>query len=94
MKLPDNQHSLSASRILSAVMPVITTPITPLEARGDMFQRAKTQSFIQARSSTVRPLSEATEIHDSDFEDHSSFEDDYSPKSSFESVSAIILCDL
>lgn len=50
-----------------------------------MFQRGKTQSFIDATRSSSRPLSEATEIFDTDFEDESEFEEE-SPKGSFESV--------
>ncbi|KAF2842692.1 hypothetical protein M501DRAFT_965285 [Patellaria atrata CBS 101060] len=44
------------------------TPITPLEPGVEMFQR-KLQPFLAARTSTSRPLSEATEIFDTDFED-------------------------
>jgi len=71
-------------------MQAIMTPITPLEAGGEMFQRGKTPSMFEARTSTARPLSEATEFLDTDFEDGSEFEgeDDYSPKGSFESVGA------
>ena len=53
-----------------------------------MFQRQKTQSFIQPRTSTARPLSEATDAFDTEFED-SDLEDDSVPKASFESVSGI-----
>ncbi|KAK4546160.1 hypothetical protein LTR36_002297 [Oleoguttula mirabilis] len=57
-------------------------PVTPLEAGGEMFQRTKTQSYLEARTSARRPLSGAT---DTDFEDEGSdFEEEYSPKSSFE----------
>lgn len=66
-------------------MPAIMDPITPLEAGGEMFQRGKTQSFLDTRTSAGRPLSSAT---DTDFEDDSSeFEEEYSPKGSFETVS-------
>ncbi|KAK5137668.1 hypothetical protein LTR08_007963 [Meristemomyces frigidus] len=59
--------------------------ITPVEPSGEMLQQAKTRSFREARRSSQRPLSEATEIFDTDFEDDSSdFEEEYSPKSSFE----------
>ncbi|KAK4499911.1 hypothetical protein PRZ48_008097 [Zasmidium cellare] len=63
------------------------TPITPLEAGGEMFQRAKTPSVFDVRASQARPLSqmsEATEIFDTDFEDESDYEG-YSPKPSFDS---------
>lgn len=55
-----------------------------------MFQGPKTQSFLEARTSTARPLSEATEIFDTDFEDDSDFELEASPKRSFDSVSYTI----
>ncbi|OCL07413.1 hypothetical protein AOQ84DRAFT_341889 [Glonium stellatum] len=62
------------------------TPITPLESGVEMFQRGKLQPFFAARTGSARPLSEATEIYDTDFEDDSSeFEEDYSPKYSFNS---------
>ena len=67
-------------------MPAIMTPISPVEAGGEMFQRQKTQSFLQARTSTARPLSEATDVFDTEFED-SDLEDESVPKASFESVS-------
>ena len=65
------------------------TPITPLEARADMFTRAKSTSFFESRASQMRPVSlvsEATEILDTDFEDESDY-GGASPKDSFESVS-------
>lgn len=54
-----------------------------------MFQRGKMQPFFAVRSDKPRPISEATEIFDTEFEDESSeFEEDaQSPKFSFESVS-------
>lgn len=65
-----------------STMPPLT-PRTPLEIGGEMFQRAKTASLLETRSSTVRPVSQVT---DTDFETDSDFEE-YSPKRSFESVS-------
>lgn len=65
------------------------TPITPLEAGGEMFQRMKTASFLDGRTSSMRPVSqvsEATEIFDTDFEDESDY-GGTSAKGSFESVS-------
>lgn len=56
-----------------------------------MSRRAKIQSFAQSRPSTVRPLSQASEVLDTEFEDESELDDDYSPKSSFESVSQVVL---
>jgi len=74
------------------------TPITPLEAGGEMFTRAKTPSLLLPRTSQARPISEATEIFDTDVEDGSEFEESGqsqdeayqppSPKGSFESVCA------
>ncbi|KAI5358899.1 putative PH domain containing protein Boi1/Boi2 [Septoria linicola] len=52
------------------------TPITALEAGGEMFQRMKTMSYLEARTSPMRPVSqvsEATEIFDTDFEDESDY---------------------
>jgi hypothetical protein len=66
-------------------MPVVRSPRTPLERGGEVFQRSKTQSFFEVRPS--RPLSEATDIIDTDFEDESDFDDDSVPKRSFDSVS-------
>jgi hypothetical protein len=76
------------------MIPILTlpqqamTPITPLEPGAEMFMRGRTQSlFFAARSDKPRPISEATEIFDTDFDDDSSeFEED-SPKYSFQSVS-------
>ncbi|KAF2456627.1 hypothetical protein BDY21DRAFT_286899 [Lineolata rhizophorae] len=62
------------------------TPITPLEPGVEMFQSRKYQPLIQPRTTAPRPLSEATEIFDTDLDgdDSSEFEED-SPKYSFES---------
>lgn len=65
------------------------TLITPVEAGGEMFQRMKAAPFLDARASSMRPVSqvsEATEIFDTDFEDESDYGGTYA-KSSFESVS-------
>lgn len=67
------------------------TPRSPMEDGAEMFQSTKTQSFFeQIRSSSVPPP-QTTDEFDTDFEDDSvlgsDFEDDYSPKRSFESVS-------
>ena len=64
-------------------MPAIT-PVSPLEASGDMFLRTKTASMFD-----TRPLSyvtDATEILDTDIEDESDYEP-VSPKDSLQSVS-------
>ncbi|KAK6432870.1 hypothetical protein LTR95_010955 [Oleoguttula sp. CCFEE 5521] len=67
-------------------------PDTPLEAGGEMFSRPKTQSIFLPRSSSARPLSEATEIFDTDLDTDSEFEEEKdqmqsppSPKGSFDS---------
>ncbi|KAF1815871.1 hypothetical protein P152DRAFT_200350 [Eremomyces bilateralis CBS 781.70] len=62
------------------------TPITPLEAGVEMFQRGKPQSvFIPAKERSARPLSECTEIFDTEVEDdQSAFEED-SEQESFQS---------
>lgn len=66
------------------------TPITPLEVGGEMFQRAKTPSFLHGVGIS-RPASQATDAAYTDFEDgDSDFEDD-SLRGSSESVS---LCTL
>ena len=68
------------------------TPITPLESGVEMFQKGKLQPFFAARTGSTRPISEATEIYDTDFEDDSSeFEEDYSHKYSFNSVCLDVL---
>ena len=70
------------------------TPVTPLEAGVEMFQRSKGQQFLNARTSFVRPMSEATEFLDTDEEsevesdEESAFEED-SPRDSFNSVCMI-----
>ncbi|CAK1368293.1 unnamed protein product [Cercospora beticola] len=58
------------------------TPVTPLQAGGDMFQRLKTPSMLEPRP--VSQVSEATEIFDTDFEDESDY-GGTSAKGSFES---------
>jgi hypothetical protein len=60
------------------------TPITPLEAGVEMFQRAKTQSFfssaLTARSSLDRPVSHVSVAY-TDIEDDSSEFEEYSGSS-------------
>lgn len=60
------------------------TPITPLEPGVEMFQRAKTQSFLStaltARSSLERPISHVS-IAYTDIEDDSSEFEEYSGSS-------------
>lgn len=72
-------------------MKPVMTPTTPLEAGVEMFERGQRQSLFAQKAEISRPRSEATEFPETDFEDDddddgSSFEEDYSPKGSFESV--------
>ncbi|KAF2759399.1 hypothetical protein EJ05DRAFT_485418 [Pseudovirgaria hyperparasitica] len=74
------------------------TPITPLESGVEMFQKGQMQTLFpqrasgstafaqrQSRSSQPRPVSEATEIFDTDLEDDSTdLEDDDDDSSDFE----------
>jgi len=68
-------------------MQAVTDPATPLEAGGEIFARARKTQSILAPSTGARPVSQATEMFDTDFEDDSEFEEEYSAKSSFETVS-------
>ncbi|GAB7359480.1 hypothetical protein MBLNU230_g6126t1 [Neophaeotheca triangularis] len=61
----------------------VTTPTSPRQAGGEIFQRAKT-SFVEERPPTTRPLSQASEIYETEFEDESDVEG-YPPKMSFDS---------
>ena len=70
-----------------------TTPISPRDLGGKNFSRANTYPMMSPRTTTARPLSEATEIFDTDGEDDSEFEeaqmmDDRppSPRDSIDSV--------
>ncbi|KAK4997503.1 hypothetical protein LTR66_003084 [Elasticomyces elasticus] len=64
-------------------MPVMN-PITPLEAGAEVFQKGRIQPFLAVPHNLARPLSQATEFVDTDFDDddESLFEED-SPKGSF-----------
>ncbi|KAI9814891.1 MAG: hypothetical protein M1832_005619 [Thelocarpon impressellum] len=63
-----------------------STPISPLPPSVEMFQKTySTQSLFNARTQAPRPLSEATEIYDTDFEDDRSEPDANSPRYSVES---------
>lgn len=65
-----------------------STPLTPLPAELEMFQKSyNTRSLFEARTLAPRPLSEATEIFDTDFEEDESDDDQTSPRSSIGSVS-------
>ena len=86
----EHRHSISNLHGIARKMPAITSPISPLEAGGEMFFREKTQSIFIPRTSTARPLSQATDMFDTEFEDDSDLEDGSAPKRSFESVSDVV----
>ncbi|KAM0721915.1 hypothetical protein Q7P37_002840 [Cladosporium fusiforme] len=54
-----------------------TTPVSPRDMSGKMFARANTFPMMSPRTVTARPLSEATEIFDTDGEDESEFEESH-----------------
>lgn len=66
----------------------VTTPTSPRQAGGEIFQRAKTP-FVEERPPTTRPLSQASEIYETEFEDESDVEG-YPPKMSFDSVGSSV----
>jgi hypothetical protein len=59
--------------------------VLPPQASGEMFLRSKMAPHLETRSSMARPLSQQSDVHETDFEDESDL-DDYSPKPSFETV--------
>ncbi|KAK8237367.1 SAM and PH domain-containing protein [Phyllosticta capitalensis] len=63
----------------------VQTPTTPLESGVEMFQRGKLQPFFTMRSEKPRPVSEATEIFDTEFEDDSSEFEEEEQKYGYES---------
>jgi hypothetical protein len=70
-----------------------TTPTSPRDMSGKTFSRANTYPMMSPRTTTARPLSEATEIFDTDGEDNSEFEEaqmqDYQPPSPRESIASV-----
>lgn len=63
------------------------SPITPIDPRVEMFQKGQPQdAFFNMKALAPRPISDATEMFDTDFEDDSEMEDD-SPRLSLGSVS-------
>jgi hypothetical protein len=70
-----------------------TTPISPRDVSGKNFSRANTYPMMSPRTTAARPLSEATEIFDTDGEDDSEFEEaqarDYQPPSPRESIDSV-----
>jgi hypothetical protein len=63
-------------------------PMTPIDPRVEMFQKGQpTDSFFNMKALAPRPMSEATEMFDTDFEDDESEIEDNSPRLSLNSVS-------
>lgn len=64
------------------------TPISPIDPRVEMFQKGRTtDAFFNMKALAPRPLSEATEMYDTDFEeDDDSDMDDNSPRLSLNST--------
>ncbi|KAL3423926.1 PH domain-containing protein [Phlyctema vagabunda] len=59
------------------------TPVSPIDPRVEMFQRGQpTDTFFNMKSLSPRPVSNATEMFDTDFEDDESEVEDYSPRHS------------
>lgn len=62
--------------------------MTPLDPRVEMFQRGSQDAFFNMKALAPRPMSTATEMYDTEFEDDASdIEEDYSPRISLNSVS-------
>lgn len=63
------------------------SPISPINPRVEMFQRGQPKdTFFNMKTLEPRPMSEATEMFDTDFEDDESEEEDNSPRLSLNSV--------
>jgi hypothetical protein len=67
------------------------SPTSPIDHRVEMFQKAHPKdSFFNMRQLAARPISDATEMFDTDFEDDDSeIDDSNSPRLSINSVSTI-----
>jgi hypothetical protein len=70
--------------------------MTPLDSRVEMFQKGFQDSFFNMKALAPRPMSTATEMYDTDFEeDNSDIEEDEeeehgnSPRLSMNSVSVV-----
>jgi hypothetical protein len=64
--------------------------MTPIDPRVEMFQKGQPQdAFFNMKALAPRPMSEATEMFDTDFEDESETEDN-SPRLSLGSVSFLV----
>jgi hypothetical protein len=70
-----------------------TTPTSPRDLNGKAFLRANTYPMCSPRTSIPRPLSEATEIFDTDGEEDSEFEEApamlYQPSSPRDSINSV-----
>ena len=62
-------------------------PRSARQSRMEMFQKGNTLSFLPSRTPPPRPVSDATEIYDTEFEDDVSDLDSNSGSRSVESVS-------
>jgi len=70
---------------------VQTTSMPPLDVKVEMFQRGTPDPFFNMKALAPRPLSNATEMYDTEFEDDSSdIEEDYSPRISLNSVCSFL----
>ena len=67
------------------------SPRTPIDPRVEMFQKGQPiDAFFNMKALAPRPVSDATEMFDTDFEDESEAEDNNSPRLSINSVSAMV----
>ncbi|TVY52200.1 Protein BOI2, partial [Lachnellula cervina] len=65
----------------------ITSPMTPIDPRVEMFQKGQpNDAFFNMKALAPRPLSDATEMFDTDFEDDDSEAEDNSPRLSLNST--------
>lgn len=63
------------------------TPVTPIDPRVEMFQKGQpTNTFFNMKALAPRPLSDATEMFDTDIEDDDSEVEDNSPRLSINSA--------
>lgn len=61
-------------------------PVASRQSEIEMYEKGFARPVFSARTSTARPLSEATEMFDTDFEDDLSDTEEYSGRRSEESV--------
>jgi hypothetical protein len=71
------------------------SPATPIDPRVEMFQKGRPRdTFFNMKALAPRPLSDATEMFDTDFEDEESEVEDNSPRLSVNSVCPKVACCL